>query len=664
MLVTFGIESALHFAGVAIDGPFQLYDALRRIGAGQRGGIDFQFFHGIGLPYLYYLPFRIFGGSFTASELTRQLTTACAYPFVLIAFLRVFTGDWRRTFALSTIVATLSIALGLWAVVVEVNSLLGVRSALPTLVPAIWMMPIRARIRTTLTGVALGASVLLGTEQGLAIIVSFTIVSLIVLVHNGDRRTALIGLLAALVTAVATIVVIAVTIGGVAGMRGALHYNLQLVPKDQYWYFGSPPNEFIRGWSSIPGLMIEEPMILGAILIGLLTFIAQIRRAGPMNDADARRHAALAMLALYGLIASTSLLGIFLPSYVHPGIRGLLLIGAVELDLLVQSRSAQARTLSRRSALPIFGLVAVASVGLTVIQAPRRTIIMAFIRSVPHVIVDHIARGEGMQMEGVWPNALTNGQKYIDTHRGPHGELPTLWSTYAGLLEARNGLFHPSSDYIIHVLGPTARAAYVERFRQVQPTLVQTVMPLYTPHETWIEQTSWDFYAELLRNYRVIGATQWSIFWERLPLPNEGPKEFWSMAIGSGVTDVDVPTPAPEHGDSNAVLIQVELAYRIRNPLGVLPIIGALPRYLIEASGTVLSEPVTVDPYTTTTRFPILAKQGRHVTLHFATYTLLPGARIEVSHVRASTIPITPANIPWLYNLAQAAAPPPISNRK
>src|SRR3954469_21170580 len=96
---TGGIESAMHFDGPPVDGPFQLFNALRRIAAGQRGGADFQFFHGMGVPYLHYLPFRLFGGGFLASEITRQLISIIAYPAVLVVFFRAFTRDWPRTLA-------------------------------------------------------------------------------------------------------------------------------------------------------------------------------------------------------------------------------------------------------------------------------------------------------------------------------------------------------------------------------------------------------------------------------------------------------------------------------------------------------------------------------------------------------------------------------------
>src|ERR1051326_355496 len=86
LMIVIGIESALHFLGPAIDGPFQLYNALRRIWVGQRGGADFQFFHGLAIPYLHYLQFRLLGGTFIASELARQMTSVLLYPLVVIVF--------------------------------------------------------------------------------------------------------------------------------------------------------------------------------------------------------------------------------------------------------------------------------------------------------------------------------------------------------------------------------------------------------------------------------------------------------------------------------------------------------------------------------------------------------------------------------------------------
>ena len=234
--------------------------------------------------------------------------------------------------------------------------------------------------------------------------------------------------------------------------------------------------------------------------------------------------------------------------------------------------------------------------------------------------------------------------------RIPDGSPPTLWSTYAGLLEARNGLFHPSFDYIIHALGPANRVGYVEAFRRFQPRLVQTVAPVYTQYEPWIEGTSWDFYVELLRNYRLVGGTPWSLFWERQATPSAGPQEVWSADVPPGATSVSLPA-AP--GAGGLVLLQAELFYRVHNPLHVLPVVGALPRYLVSAENAAQPLPTSLDPYVPSSRIPILAYRGKGVRLSWATFSLLPGASLEVTKIRLSFVPVSAGNVPWLNQLYQ-----------
>jgi hypothetical protein len=650
ILVILGIETALHFGGPPIDGPFQVYNALRRITAGQRPGVDFQFFHGLGIPYLMYLPFRLFGGTFAASEITRQVIATVSAPVAVLVFLRCFTGDWRRAFALSTLVLAVSIALGQWPMLLAVNSLLVVRAALPTIAPVIWVLRLRRRTRAMSMGVAIGASVLLGTEQGLAVLLAFLVVGSIVAWRSSERRLVFADVGLTVGASAATVALFLLLLGGLAGMKGALRYNLKLVPMDQYWYFGVPPNLFVTGWKALPRLLMHEPLIPTAIIVGVIAAAAYLHDTWhEIDDAVRRRHAALAMLAIYGLIACVSLLGIFLVSYVEPLVRALLIIGALELDRRMSKtklRGATAYVVSR-------GVLVMAALLLMVIRAP--TMIQSFASRLPEVLRVH-GRGNGMQFESLWPATISSGQRIVDAHRTAGGRPPTLWSTYAGLLEARNGIFQPTTDYIIHVLGPENRAAYVNAFRAARPTLVQTVRPTYSEYEPWIEQTSWDFYRELLRNYRALDATPWSIFWERLPTPAAEPSVFWSATLSGGADAVEIPMPPSPTGNADAMLVQIELQYRIRNPLGKLPIVGGVPRYLVVPSGAVTNAPVTIDPYTTTTWFPLIAVEGRRVRLRFATYSLLPGARIEVERVRAAAIPITRANYPWLNDLAKATS--------
>lgn len=73
-----------YFDGFIANGPFQLFNPLRRIANGQTAGVDFQFFHGIGVPFLHYPLFALFGKSLFASELSRNLTSLICFLSSLI----------------------------------------------------------------------------------------------------------------------------------------------------------------------------------------------------------------------------------------------------------------------------------------------------------------------------------------------------------------------------------------------------------------------------------------------------------------------------------------------------------------------------------------------------------------------------------------------------
>ena len=228
-----GLETALHFNGSAIDGPFQLYNALRRIAAGQTGGVDFQFFHGLGIPYLHYPFFLLFGGTFQASEITRQLMSGVLYPLTVVVFLRAFIPQWTRVFAWAAVVMAGSIALRMLALLVAINSLLGVRSTVATLLPIAFVLPLSRRARVPLAALGLGAALVLGTEQGLAAILAIAVATGIVALRSEQWRTWLVDGAAIVCGGIVTLVVALTLLGGVHGMRGALQYNFKLVPMDQ-----------------------------------------------------------------------------------------------------------------------------------------------------------------------------------------------------------------------------------------------------------------------------------------------------------------------------------------------------------------------------------------------------------------------------------------------
>ena len=649
-----GLETALHFLGPAIDGPFQLYNSLRRIFVGQRGGADFQFFHGIGIPYLHYIPFRLLGGNFIASELTRESVSSVLYPITVLVFLKFFIRDWTRTMVWCGVVMALSFTLRMSSVLVAINSLLGVRSTLPVLLPVALCLPIGRWKRVALSGLIVGGSLVLGTEQGLATILALVIATGVAALRSSDRRAFLVDTGLIIAIGVVSLLMILTIIGGVEGARRALTYNFRLVPMDQYWYFGSPPNLFLSSWSVIPSMMmalkrIPITLVCGAIAVGLnLRWLWR-----DVNGPRAREQFAFTVMALYGLISCASLLGTYVHAYVQPLLRVLLLLGAVHVDRFYLAQEAGN---PRRPALgtsPSMLLTAVASLLLMFLIVPGAS--ATIFATIPHVVRDHIVKRVGAVYMGIWPETIVSGQAVLDARRDSAGRPPTLWSTYAGLLEARNGLFHPSVDYIIHALGPENRAKYVADFQRVKPRLVQTVSPTYTQYETWLEDTSWDFYIELLRHYEVVATTPWSLFWERGADSAVAPPpiQVWSSSVAPGADRITLPTVPVVAGLAPLALLQVEIEYHAKNAMQSLPIVGAIPRYLLRATDVLQRYPVTIDPYTTTTRFPLLAIRGKAPVLSWSTASLLPGARLEVSAVRLFVVQTSPRNEPWTRALIE-----------
>jgi hypothetical protein len=285
-----------------------------------------------------------------------------------------------------------------------------------------------------------------------------------------------------------------------------------------------------------------------------------------------------------------------------------------------------------------------------------RLVPRALTTSLAHVIVDHVVGTARFGVSGIWPATLPIAQRAIDTHRGPRGEPPVLWSTYAGWIEARNGIFHPSFDYIIHALGPDNRREYVTTFHNVAPQLVQTVLPTYTQYEEWLEDNEWPFYDELLRWYTVKSQTPWSLFWERRATPAPEPRLLGEMQVPPGTTTLPLP-PIP--ADTAAVtLLEIDVQYEVHNPMQWVPIIGASPRYLIGVDGALTRNPVSLNPFVTVTRFPVFVGRGQTPALHFQTFSLLPGAGWTPRRVRVLLRSVDARNRPWLESMARRNTAP------
>ena len=647
--LSIAVDSARHFTGVAIDGPFQLYNALRRIQGGFKPGIDFQFFHGIGIPFLHYPLYLLFGGRLEGSELARQLLSTLVYPVVFLVVFRAFTRDWRRTWWLTAVALAASIALHLTGLTNPLNGMLGLRSTMPMLVPAAFYVSRAGFQRTFVTGLCLGLALFLSTEQGIAAILAFCVVSGAALFRPPERARRLVGALNTVLLGIATFLLLVFLVAG-HGTVGVLSYNFRAVPMDQYWYFGAPPNVFISSWARLPGMLLHVWPVGVAVVLIVVAVVVCLTRVARGGDAETvRRSDALALYAVYGLVSCASLLGIFAAAYVQPCWRALIvlaLLGLTNAGDAVAFRSSE----NARVVVPVWmPAAALAAVVWLCIATPSALGILA---SAPRVIAEHVIRRAPFSVGGIWPETMHDDEAVIASRTSPSGQLPSIWSTYSGWLEARYGVFHPSFDYIIHALGPANRAQYFDRFRATAPQLVQTVLPSYTQYEVWIEQTSWEFYEDLLKRYAVVQRTPWSLFWERQQ--GEAPP---NALIGEPTVDPGTQIaafgPVPPSPGMPVTLMTVEVEYQTRNPLGRIPLVGSNPRFLIGITGGLPHNPVTLNPYVTKARFPLVAAPGSTPTLAFRTFSLLPGASVEVRHIRVWQVPVGRANQEWLADLVK-----------
>lgn len=646
--VTFAFETAMHFRGSAIDGPFQLYNSLRRIQAGFHPGVDFQYFHGLGIPYTHYWLYRLLGGGLRGSELARELISATIYPIVFLIFFRGFSPNWTRAVCLTAAAMAISYFFKLSPVIFAINGMLGVRSALPTLLPVALYLIRDSRHRAIAAGFVLGASLFMSTEQGLAAMLAYAVVSAIYVARSKARRAAAIEMVCALALAALFLVLLLTLVAGPAGMAGALRYNFRTIPLDQYWYFGAPPNVFVPSWWVGVRMLLLNPAVALAIVgsLAAAVFYLQRRWYVPADDAADRRAYALGFLAAYALVSCSSLLGVFTPSYVQPARRILLMIALVEwADYTARTDARRARTSwlgVPRSLAITAGLVSVFA--FATVPLVNLTLVVSF----PHLFTDHLFGDVRFSIAGIWPEALDADKRIFDAHRGPAGEPPVVWSTYAGWAEARAGIFHPYTDYVIHALGPDGRREYVNRFRATRPTLVQTVSPSYTQYEPWVENNQWPFYDELLRSYRVTAITPWSFFWERRVTPLAEAPVVASMPLRPEALGTTLNIP---RGDGSPQLLEIEIDYTTHNLFRWLPVVGATPRYLIGVTGAISHDAISLEPYSTTKRFPLVVTGGATVRLDFGTFSLLPGASWEPHALRIRLHTLDEGNMSWFMDL-------------
>jgi hypothetical protein len=643
------VDSALHFTDSPMDGPFQLFNALRRLSAGQRFGGTFQFFHGPGIPYLHLLPFYLFGRDLVASEMARQLVSIVVALAVLAAFFRAWTGSWREGIPFTIAGLLLMIALQLNALLFPINSMLGLRSTMPLIValhlylrPAGW----RAALER---GALLAVTMTCGIDQGAASIGAYLVIVTALSVRRRSPRELLTGVATVLFAAlVFLLILLLITPHGVGSV---LRYNFRSLPADQFWYFGGPPNRFLFRRSQL--VIFTQHMawtvgVIGMVAWTLGRFWINARRS------DDREVTAEAFLAVYAVASTASMLGVLAAVYFQP---------AARVALILALLAARREWMRRRDRLPISSRLRerapvcamVTTVVLPFLTWPLPTV--SLIRTPLHLIYAHGYLRDGPTMMPEWSSAIHTGDDVVKREQQRLQRAPIVWSTYSSYLEWQLGVFNPSFDYIIHALGPENRAAYAATFAKQRPDVVQTIAPTFTDYEEWLEVNHWEFYRPLLRDYAIAGVGPWSYFWVRQTTSFD---EHPSLIADSPVPPGRLALAIDGRGIAadSIGLFEVTLSYHVVNPLRRVPVVGSLPRYLVQVLGAANHFPISLAPYATKRTFPVVTVGPTEIHLVGGVAQIVGNASLVFDSIRVERLSIAGANRRWAADFVRGPINP------
>jgi hypothetical protein len=340
--VLIALSSTVLFDGYAADGAFQALNPLRRMAAGEAIGADFNTFHGVGVPLLH-LPFYfIFGQGLFASELSRQLLSPAL--FMMAIFMFFYTYQHSKKIALIATAILTAIAMAVMPLMVlPFTSMLGVRSVMTVLLAVIMLQqqkfsrPLSKKFRLggislyeVLVGLAMVACLLCGTEFGVAAIIGFFIAHILYKTDTAKWQTRLLS--AARICGVFVVALVAFLTVVTSGQPlQPLLFAFGVIPNDQFWYFGIPPNVFLH-LGNIVRIFLQDTNLLTYWLIAAAAIVTVlfVRR---LPGQRVRVQTFIYML-LAGAMAMVSMLGYYHYSEAFALARmSLLVIGAGGLTL-------------------------------------------------------------------------------------------------------------------------------------------------------------------------------------------------------------------------------------------------------------------------------------------------------------------------------------------
>ena len=620
------------FTSAPINGAFQLFNPLKRLANGEILTRDFDFFHGIGTLLLHYPLFSWCGGDLFASELSRHLLSPLAF---LLCFL-IVGAALRIPLWIAGIGAAATFALGdflgFGSGAVCGNSMIGLRSTVPVLaIPAaMWMARLspfldRLPVRHAVMGVTLGLGTFIATEQGLAsFAVHLAVLALIPSPGIGLRRR--LGCLGIMFLSFAASY--ALLTGAATGWRviETIRFSLLDVTKDQFWYYGAPPNP-VPEWGSLAS---STEMLYGfwaplVFLVAEISFILRGRN-GLGNQL------AVSIFVIIVLAVSMTVQLLHLAAFSHYHLVSIRNMGVVAMIWGFRGYSKWLAPVSPPVAHRVHPVILILPVfAFCCLAFQRADATMATIERREAAIAGDETHGR-IRLSREWSNDLECWRNLA---------MPgiSVSGTYRSLPDDFSPGEFGGPDYIIHSLGK-GRDRFLNSLKNQQPDWFHTINPRYSDYESWLQARHWDVYAYLLQHYEPETSSDYHVFWKRSSGPRSAPGDDTMIAVQPIRNGWESGTL-----EGGTTIYRVTVAYETHNPLGALPFFGRVPRYYITPRSISNSGDTTnhlscsLPPDEASWVFPMILKQGERARFEASLAMATPGARLTIHSVHM--IPIT-----------------------
>ena len=624
-------HEVLLFKSMPMNGAFQLYNPLQRLAAGELLGRDFDFFHGSGTLLLHYPLFALLGGDLLASELSRNLMG-------LVAFLACFhlcAAAWKIPACMASFAACAALVVGEALMrgsgALCGSSMVGLRSTLPVVVLTTAIVLSRRfgvfrrpAIFHAYVGLGLGGSIFVATEQGLA---ALAVYGLLLVMVPIVARTRLAGMGWTIYAGIIALITFTACVAMVS--RGhvieSLRFALVDLPKEQFWYFGAPPNDI----PEFPAMFWNVRVIIGFWLPSILAGceIARMRarseslRAMPMESALVFLLLGLALVVQVPQLAAyshyqdiaTRNMGLVAMLWIFRFGRG---FDFGRLPVLNRLKSMR---VSIPAVIAILSMMVLGVVGIArYLQSKRQH---------PATSVQYcgmtLCKGWASDL-AVWHELDFSGARVA--------------ASYRALIEDKKGSAFRGPDYLIHALG-SRRARFLENLKCYAPDYFLTINPDFSQYEEWLQLRHWDVYRYLIEHYAPVRASDFHVFWKRRSDgAGANPGTAGSLiAVRNGEW---WQSPANTHARG---VYSVRVRYSVDNPLGVIPVAGKLTRYLLSrdtASGSHVTNhlPASLPPTESLWEFPIILDQGEHARFALTLRMAVPGCRAMIQSIELEEI--------------------------